>query len=290
MSQLDQADGGSTAAADPATGLGLRPVAGDALVGYFGGPPSARTRVVPSARKREWLDAGRARAGKHCLPLLMANENGWEVLNPVAVTVEWNGEDAAGNVAITADGGRRDAIAHSAFGAGVVSFAIPVLFRTPPGVNLLVRGPANRPKDGISALEGLVETDWAAVTFTMNWKLTRPGHPVRFEEGEPIAMLVPQQRGALAGLDPQWVPLDEDPVSRAGAERFHADRQQARQVNFLAEHGFAEPAPLSLKYFKGQFPDGRPAPEHETQLRLRPFREWEGAPPAEGSGPLQAGY
>ncbi|NHC45920.1 DUF6065 family protein [Motilibacter aurantiacus] len=287
MSQNDGTEATDPQASDRQQARAVPP---NGLVGYYGGPAQVRPQVVPAARKRAWLDVGHARAGKHCLPLLLANEQGWEVLNPAGVTVEWNGEDSAGNVAITADAGPRGSIAHSAFGAGVVSFAIPVLFRTAPGWNLLVRGPANRPKDGISALEGLVETDWAVVTFTMNWKITRPHHPVRFEEGEPIALLVPQQRGALAALDPHWVPLDEDPFSRAGAERFHADRQAARQTNFLAEHGFAEPAPLSLKYFKGQFPDGAPAPEHETQLRLQAFREWEGAASDGGPGPLAGGY
>jgi Family of unknown function (DUF6065) len=43
------------------------------------------------------------------------------------------------------------------------------VFRTPPGCNLYVRGPANSPKDGIAALEGIIETDWSEATFTMNW-------------------------------------------------------------------------------------------------------------------------
>jgi hypothetical protein len=37
------------------------------------------------------------------------------------------------------------AISH--FGSGILTWNVPYLFRTPPGYNLLVRGPANWPKD-----------------------------------------------------------------------------------------------------------------------------------------------
>ena len=49
----------------------------------------------------------------------------------------------------------------SHFGDGILTWHLPILFRTPPGYNLLVRGPANYPKDAVSPLEGIVETDWA---------------------------------------------------------------------------------------------------------------------------------
>ena len=74
----------------------------------------------------------------------------------------------------------------SHFGEGVITWNIPFLFRTSPGYNLLVRGPSNWIKDGVQALEGIVETDWAVQTFTMDWKFTRPRRWVRFEADEPI--------------------------------------------------------------------------------------------------------
>lgn len=61
----------------------------------------------------------------------------------------------------------------SVFGSGIMTWGVPYLFRTPPGWNLLARGPANWPKDAVAPLDGLVETDWAVATFTMNWKFTR---------------------------------------------------------------------------------------------------------------------
>jgi len=78
----------------------------------------------------------------------------------------------------------------------VLTFQIPFLFKTPDGWNLMVRGPTNSPKDGITALDGIIETDWAHSTFTMNWRFTR-ACTVEFAVGEPICLFFPIQRGVL---------------------------------------------------------------------------------------------
>ena len=64
----------------------------------------------------------------------------------------------------------------------------------------MVQGPINRPKDGIAALSGIIETDWSPYSFTMNWMFTRPGTPVRFEKGEPYCHIFPVSCGALERL------------------------------------------------------------------------------------------
>ena len=112
---------------------------------------------------------------------------------------------------------------------------MPCVFRTPPGVDLLVRGPANLPKDGIAALEGLVESDWIEVPFTVSWN-SRPGLPVRFDEGEPFAMVVPQRRLDLEAYRPTVRSLREAPALVETVKRWLArgERQQLRQ--FAAEH------------------------------------------------------
>ena len=60
----------------------------------------------------------------------------------------------------------------------------------------MVRGPTNSSKDGIVALDGIIETDWAHSTFTMNWRFTR-ACTVEFAIGEPICLFFPIQRGVL---------------------------------------------------------------------------------------------
>ncbi len=184
---------------------------------------------------RAWMDASYQRAPYRCLPLVIANQAGWLLPSPLAFSAYWDGGLGKENVQILFDppAGRAnladlftpimvsaelpnamphdDARVSSHFGNGIITFAIPYLFRTPRGVNLWVKGPTNLFKDGIQPLEGIVETDWLSATFTMNWKFTRPGYSVRFERGEPICMIVPIPRGLSEQLEPVSISLDANP-------------------------------------------------------------------------------
>ena len=215
------------------------------------------------------------RWANRCLPLLIANQAGWALLNPAAFEATWSGDSSPSGTTIElAEDLPRPWPVASHFGYGIVTWAVPFLFRTPPGFNLLARGPANWPKDGIAPLEGLVETDWAVTTFTMNWKITRPGHPVRFEEREPFCMIVPQRRGELESFRPLIRQLAEDPETQASAEDWARERDRMQVRKFLAEYSdeFADYRQAwEAHYFKGQTPGGDQAPAHQTQLKLRGF-------------------
>jgi hypothetical protein len=216
------------------------------------------------------------RWANRCLPLVVANEAGWTLLNELPFVATWNGEPTPSGVKIEFDEPPPPpAPVQSHFGYGIITWAVPYLFRTPPGYNLLARGPANWPKDGVNALEGLVETDWSVATFTMNWKLTRSGHPVRFEKDEPFCMVVPQRRGELESFEPVIRGLEGDPHTREGTKAWAESRHQAEVRKFLAEYSgeYAEErAAWERHYYKGTAPDGRKAPAHQTRLQLREFR------------------
>ena len=155
--------------------------------------------IVPVSADRAWMDETTARNAYRCLPMLIANQSGGLLLNTQPLTVTWNGGPAAADLTIELhgdDGGTLLYPPKSHFGHGILSWSIPYIFRTPPAYNLLARGPANLPKDGVSPLEGLVETDWTDGFFAMNWKLTRPNVPITFERDEPICLLVPMRRGS----------------------------------------------------------------------------------------------
>ncbi|WP_445188594.1 DUF6065 family protein [Pseudonocardia sp. Cha107L01] len=57
----------------------------------------------------------------------------------------------------------------------------------------------------------------------MNWKFTR-ATSTRFEQDEPIAMLVPHQRGDLESYTVYTVSLSADPGRNAAFRRWSADR------------------------------------------------------------------
>jgi len=218
------------------------------------------------------MDATDKRFANRCLPLLMANQAGWLIHNSHEFRVVWNGGRDRGSTEVDYGGAPvpQPLRALSHFGYGILSWSIPYLFRTSPGFNLLARGPANWPKDGAAPLEGLVEADWAVATFTMNWKLTRPGASVTFAADEPFCMIVPQRRGELEGFWPETRPLEDDPDAEAAHEAWRGRRHATNVQNFMAEFGRA-PKTFDRHYFQGISPDGRRAESHQTRLTLREF-------------------
>jgi hypothetical protein len=251
------------------------------LIAYTSaGPPPIS--LTPAPRWRDWMNATEDRWANRCLPLLMANECGWTLLNPTAFTVTWTGEESSGGLSIEFDGGvpPRQVFVDSNFGYGVLTFRVPYLFRTSPGWNLLARGPANWPKDGICALEGLVETDWTTSTFTMNWKLTRADHPVRFEADEPFCMVVPQRRGDLESFAPELRAIYTDREAYEGSQLMARRRHELQVRKFLGRYStdFDDARyEWERDYFKGLRSDGTKAEEHQTQLRLPPFVDRSGS-------------
>jgi hypothetical protein len=85
------------------------------------------------------------------------------------------------------------------------------------------RGTPNRPKDGISPLDGIIETDWLPFTFTMNWQFTRPCR-IAFERDEPFCFLTLLSYRALEAVQPEIKPIASDPELAAQYEAWRAAR------------------------------------------------------------------
>ena len=163
----------------------------------------------------------------------------------------------------------------SHFGNGVVTFSIPYLFRMLRGINLWVKGPCNYIKDGVQPLEGIVETDWLPATFTMNWKLTRPHHRVRFERGEPICMLVPVPRG-LSEESGAGVCCRGSPTPKLVRESPRVDRAAAHRPS-TGTWPWRGPEAVrrgwQTRLYQGIDTSAASRPrEHQTRLKLREFR------------------
>ena len=120
--------------------------------------------IRPAPFERDWMEATDQRYAYRCLPLNIANAHGWELLSPAGFTAVWRGDAALESIWITPDPGTTPPVV-SHFGSGIMTFHVPCIFRTEPGFDFMVQGPINRPKDGIYALSGVVETDWAPFTF-----------------------------------------------------------------------------------------------------------------------------
>ena len=246
--------------------------------------------ITPAPTNRTWMsEMSETRAGwpNRCLPMLMANQSGWVLHNRCGFTATWTGQADGPDVMITPD--KRDTdqfLPLSHFGNGILTWHLPMLFRTPAGYNLLVRGPANYPKDAVSPLEGLVETDWASASFSMSWKLTRKLMPVRFEVDEPICMIVPQRRGELEEFAPEIRRLDSDEDLQRKHELFLRSRDTAKQIEQLERVAAGESVEWQGDYSRGMHKDGDPGtPDHQTRRHLRSFVQPQhekvaGGPPA----------
>jgi len=216
---------------------------------------------------RAWMDAVIDNHAYRCLPLSIANSYGWDILAPFGFTTQWSGQPDPRTLTLRGDDGStppQNRVA-SHFGYGIVTFQLSYLFRTEPGWDLIASGPFNRPKDGMAALTGVIEADWLSFPFTMNWQMTRPG-TVRFQRDEPICTIFPVKRETLPSVEPEIVALQDHPDVQAQVHQWGQRRAQ------LMRELYASPRPLkdawTRDYFVGRMPDGSPAPDHQTKLKL----------------------
>lgn len=227
--------------------------------------------IVPAQLNREWMDQTHEAFAYRCLPLNLANQNGWWITCPVSFDIYWYGSAGTRDIEIRFENEVHPYVS-SHFGSGVLTFSVPYLFRTPPGINLWVKGPTNRPKDGITPLEGIVETDWAVSTFTMNWKITRPQEWIRFTAGEPFCQIVPVPRGLTESLAPRLTMIDESQELKASYEHWAGSRR-----GFQAAWGAGDPDAIKQgwqkEYVQGKTTQGQTFDGHQTRIVVKPFNE-----------------
>jgi hypothetical protein len=233
--------------------------------------------IVKAPYRRAWMDETTSQFVYRCLPLVIANQAGWFIQNEVEFMAMWTGGVAPDDIRLAFPSSQGSYATwytpqsvQSHFGHGVLTFGVPYVFRTPPGYNLWVKGPANYFKDGIHPLEGVIETDWAYATFTMNWRFTRPNQVVRFEAGEPICQLVPVPRGLVEQFQPEIRSIADEPEL---FQRFN--HWQASRTNFTRELNVpsseAQKRGWERDYFQGRLPDGTRIDDHQTRLHVKEF-------------------
>lgn len=228
------------------------------------------TPIIPGRRERAWMDATNDHYAYRCLPLSMANTSGWELTSPFDFEVTWNGDQGIDAITARAPGLDPDALRAfitSHFGHGILTFHTGWLFRTSAGWGLWVRGAPNFAKDGIQALDGMVETDWLPFPFTMNWRFTRPC-AVRFAKGDPFCFVTFCPHVLLDNVAPKRASIDDDEKLKADYTEWGKSRAEFNQL--LHER---DPATVARKwqrgYFQGKAID-RDAPFHVNKRRLKP--------------------
>lgn len=241
--------------------------------------------IQPASARRDWMDATGNRFAYRCLPLSIANAHGWSIHCGGGFEAVWNGGNDPADVRVVPTGdGSPEARGH--FGYGTLTIAPLAVFRTEPGYNLWVTGPPNVFKDGIQPLSAVVETDWMPFHFTMNWKFTRPDHPIRFAKGEPYCFLFPVPRGTVEEVTPTLRRLGDAPEIAGQVRTANEMRAFLATVKRMKEsegREFEIENERALKfqkwYMQGQLPDGSASFEaHQKCLEVRPFEDLRGQP------------
>lgn len=228
------------------------------------------------------MDATRERFAYRCLPLTIANSHGWELISPCAFETVWRGDQTKESIEIVPLSPPKSHLPETHFGEGIITFHPGYLFRTDPGYDLYVAGPANIRKDGIAPLTAVVETDWMPFTFTMNWVFTRANTPVRFEEGEPICQLFPIPKTLVDDVEPEIRDIASEPELHAAYFEWLSARNQFNADLPVAGTNAARDK-WQRFYMRGTLPNGRPATDaHRTRVDAKPFVDRSDQAPAAG--------
>jgi Family of unknown function (DUF6065)/Cupin-like domain len=222
-------------------------------------------------RQRDWMDATPSRFAYRCLPVAIANQTGLWVRNPVGFTATWEGSERPESIGFTFDGAPElwSKWISNEFGSGIITWNTPFLFRTrPDGSRLMISGPANSFKDNAHPLSAILESDWMTMSFTMNWKIMRPGHPVRFEVGEPIFQAIPLSvdTGAeIEGASVTYKKLDDDPLLSRAYREWDRSRKLFKE---RSRAGTLKDDDWQKDYFLGRDASGsQSSPLHSTKVR-----------------------
>ncbi|ODT96636.1 MAG: hypothetical protein ABS79_07920 [Planctomycetes bacterium SCN 63-9] len=226
----------------------------------------------PSPSRRSWMDEN-PQAYK-CLPIVAANQWGWQILCPVDVRATWDGSPDPAGLTVEVAASHRPAI-KSQFGSGILTFSPPWLFRTSAGWDLYVKGPSNRWKANCMPLEGIVETWWLNYTFTLNWKIVEPG-TVSFSQGESLAQLVPVPHQTFANAVAQETPIvHAEPEAARELMEWRANRREIAN----------QPVNTHQRYRKAEGIEGHLRTVDVPEVRWTTGSEEHGAGDASGETP-----
>jgi hypothetical protein len=220
--------------------------------------------------QRDWMDATPSRFAYRCLPLTIINQTGLWLTNPVGFTAIWRGQESPGSIDFRFDvaGEVWTSWINNQFGAGIITWNTPFLFRTKPqGSRLLVCGPVNFFKPFVHPLTALIESDWVSMSFTMNWKIMMPHMSIRFEAGEPLLQIIPLASNVCAdieGASVSYQKLTDDPEVARSYQDWHDSRRQFHEQKSLGE---VRPDGWQKDYFRGhRTSQEEVAPQHMTKV------------------------
>lgn len=175
---------------------------------------------------------------------------GWQLLCPIAFRATWNGGSNPKDIIVefdeeptqgtVAEEHRKAGIfVQSQEGSGLLTFYPGYQFKATEGYQLWMRGPVNRPKDGIAALETLVDVSLIPSSATINWQFTRPNQTIHFEANEPFGQLMLQAQQTHENVIVEIAEFAEDADAFEQALQALAESNAAQQFFQRMQNGFS---------------------------------------------------
>lgn len=216
-------------------------------------------------KRRDWF----VNHAYFCLPLLIGNQYGIGVRSLVGFEAIWTGGVDRESIAINFD--EEDGFTHhpaqtisSHFGMGTITIQNQFTLRTPPGVNLMTINPPNYWIDGVAHMTGVVETDNLRRDFTLNLKLTRPGHRVRINKGDLVGCLLPVPRYFCDGFDvvnSRNLLTDEEISEERKCMEAFGEERSTKDIHKKHRNG--------RRYYRGEDIYGNKFPDHQRSVPPR---------------------
>jgi hypothetical protein len=165
--------------------------------------------VQPLPMKRSWMNEVVGTNAYQCVPMNIANQSGWVVLNPAEFCATWDGGPTNEHLQVHYHEDPKINFAQSHLHNGTLTIVPDFIIRTPEGISTLVSGVPNYPIPRLTPLQAVIETDWLTFTFTYNFKFNIPGEVI-FRKGDPLFTFMPIKRGEIDQYSVTMKPISLD--------------------------------------------------------------------------------
>ncbi len=145
--------------------------------------------VHPGLKSRAWMSPHAYR----CLPMVIANAFGWDVMLPADIVVEWDGGEGRKDVVIC------EGPARAEFGLGTLTLSLDWVWHTPPGVQLMCMPVPNEEHQDFQTLTSIIETDHFDYPWFCTLRLREPGRWL-IEKGTRICRVIPVRLSDVSSI------------------------------------------------------------------------------------------